>query len=132
MRTFGATWKQARIEGVHVVVEKPKKNCRRVNWTIGSETCVSDHSACRVLEEAITAACNRRCPNKYVPNANYCCSQCSDDNITSLDCVVPNLQGCASLFTKSLHVSGVVHRVCKMCVTNVSLPITCFNMTFFE
>eukprot|EP00731_Ephydatia_muelleri_P006678 Em0003g926a len=42
MRTFGATWKQARIEGV--VVEKPKKNCRRVKWTIGSETCVSDHS----------------------------------------------------------------------------------------
>ena len=36
------TWKQARIEGV--VVEKPKKNCRRVKWTIGSETCVSDHS----------------------------------------------------------------------------------------
>ena len=28
MRTFGTTWKQARIEGV--VVEKPKKNCRRV------------------------------------------------------------------------------------------------------
>ena len=42
MHTFGATWKQARIEGV--VVEKPKKNCRRVKWTIGSETCVSDHS----------------------------------------------------------------------------------------
>ena len=42
MCTFGATWKQARIEGV--AVEKPKKNCRRVKWTIGSETCVSDHS----------------------------------------------------------------------------------------
>ena len=42
MRTFGTAWKQARIEGV--VVEKPKKNCRRVKWTIGNESCVSDHS----------------------------------------------------------------------------------------
>ena len=42
MCTFGATWKQARIEGAFV--EKPKKNCSRVKWTIGSETCVSDHS----------------------------------------------------------------------------------------
>ena len=42
MRTFVATWKQARIEGV--VVGKPKKNCRQIKWTIVSETCVSDHS----------------------------------------------------------------------------------------
>lgn len=38
MHVFGGAWKQARIKGM--VVEKPKKNCRRVKWTIGNETCV--------------------------------------------------------------------------------------------
>ena len=49
MHTFGTTWKQARIE--RVVVEKPKKNCRQVKQTIGSETCVSDHSVQKLSQQ---------------------------------------------------------------------------------
>ena len=49
-----------------------------------------------------TAVRCKVCP-KPAPNVNYCCSQCSDEN------EVPNLEGFASLFTKSQ--CGVVRRV---------------------
>ena len=64
------------------------------------------------------------CP-KPAPNANYCCSQCSDENDGNIFrlCGPKSRRVCIPIHQKSMWSSPYG----MMYITNVSLPITCFK-----